>query len=506
MSIFERIGNLFEGRSKTTASSKQSREDFSADSVTNLPDHEVYKVINSVRDLQSSYKQLYQEYDAMSEDSIIGGALELYADDASQVDGDTGRVIDIKCEDKSLREDLLTFLDSLNVESSIWGWAYDTAKYGDKFLKLVRDEKTNAIIRLDEVDDPSLILDLSNKGVRVNYAEEVPDDCRTAKMKANQKEYIFYGPDEYVHIMTKSVSKKDKLRVEVMKEGSKEYDIVEYRVLRGKSIIEGARGIYRILRLLEDSMLGARVAKAEFFRIYNVEVGANSTPQETRRTISKVKNLFDSKGRIDINKGTYVSSKTPRPIGDPIFNPVKDGKGSIQTETVGGDIEVKSLVDIDYFTNKLFAALKTPKSYLGFEESLPGGLGDDTLMLLDIRYGKTVCRVTNALRRGIVDLCNIWLRANGRTEDCDKFTVSMITPSSSEELSRLKELELRLEFVSKVSSMTDGFSEYVDSPSLLEKLIEVLVDYPELSDAVVEELRHASQRRAEALSAKDRME
>lgn len=491
---------LFEGRgtnrSKHPTGNKRSEGNV-ADGITSLPDADVYKIINSMRSLTNDYKSIYNEYDQMAEDSIIGSALELYADDASQIDGDTGRIINITSSSKTLRDDLLTFLDSLNVESMIWGWAYDVAKYGDKYLKVVRD--TNGkFLQLMEVDDPETILDLQNNGVRVNYAEEIPEDERTTKMRRqNQQEYIFYDSDEYVHIMTKNTTKCDRLRVEVQdKDNPGETKMIEYKVLRGRAIIENARGIFRILRVLEDSMLGAKIAKSEYLRVYNVEVGANATPNESRKTINKVKQMFDSKGKLDTQSGVYKSVKSPRPIGDPIFNPVQDGKGSIQIESIGGDLDVKSLVDIDYFTNKLFASLKVPKPYLGFEDSLPGGLGDDTLMLLDIRYGRTVKRITSALVRGLTDICNIWLKSCGRESECDQFVVDLITPSSSEELSRLKELEVRIEFVDRLMSLTNGFSDYLDSPTLIDKMLEVLVDYPELSDAIKKELEEASKRRA----------
>lgn len=485
-------------RGKGAINTSTSKEDDSV-AVDSLPSHEVYKIINSIRSLSTDYKELCNEYDMMSDDSIIGSALELYADDATQLNSRTNRRVNISSDDKTLQQDLLSFLDSINIEDNLWSWAYDLGKTGDKFLRVVKDKK-GKFLRFEDVDEPEYILDLFNNGVRVNFAEEVRDDERRlardpSKGYRLQDEYDFKDATSYVHMMTRNTTKCDKLRVEV--DSSTAPHIVEYQVVRGRSLLENARGIYRIIRMLEDSLLSARIAKAEYYRVYNVEVGENTPPLKVRKTINDVKNLFDSKPRINVKSGGYVSEKMLRPIGDPIFNPVKGGKGSITHDTVGGDFEVKSLVDIEYFTNKLFAALKIPKSYLGFEDSLPYR-GDDTLMLQDMRYGRTVKRITVALQLGIVDMCNIWLLANGRSSDIGKFKASILAPSSAEELQRLQELEKKIEAVSKVMDIISGFSEYVSLPTLADKLIEILVDYPELSDAITECLKDASIREEKA--------
>lgn len=479
--------------------SKMNNSGNMADSVTNLANHDVYKIISSIRDLSNTYKQRYAEYEEMANDSVIGSALELYADDATQVDGDTGRIVMITSPDKKLKDDLQAFLDSVHVDSQVWSWAYEIAKSGDKYLKVVRNPKTHKLIRFEDVDSPEMLLELHHNGVRVNFAEEVPDDERhlTSQSMGQQLEYIFYGPDEYIHFMTRSSSRGDKLRVEVQvpdQESTTRTEMREYKVVRGTSVIENARSIYRVLRLLEDSLLSARVAKAEYIRVYNVEVGANSTPKEIRKTMSKVKNLFDSSPRIDVSKGTYSSHKMLRPIGDPVFNPVQDGKGTINHDTIGGEFEVNNISDIDYFNNKLFAALKVPKAYLAFEESLPGGMGDNTLMLMDIRYSRTVKRISGAICRGVEDMCRLWLKENGRDAESDNFTVELLVPSSSEELQRLKELEMRIESVMKVTDLTNDFKDYVNMPQLVENLVECLVDYPELDDAISQVLKDAAKK------------
>ena len=39
--------------------------------------------------------------------------------------------------------------------------------------------------------------------------------------------------------------------------------------------------------------------------------------------------------------------------------------GAISIQQLGGDVNVRDIADIDYFKNKLYAAMKIPKQFLG---------------------------------------------------------------------------------------------------------------------------------------------
>lgn len=492
--LFEGIRSKFNrGSLKNTEVTKRN-EAMSGDA-TRLSDYDVYKIINNLRDTNNSYKDKYAEYEEMSRDDIIGSALELYADDSTQMDTDTSRRITVVSKSVNLRKDIEAFLESINADSRIWDWAFQTSTYGDFYLKVVRDAK-GKILYLEEEDDPSSLLDLHYMGVRVNYAREVPEEERsTQTIRNNQLEYEFYKPDDYVHFMIRSTDKSDKFYVEVTDPSTDKMEVRKYKVVRGTSMIDKARTSHRILTLLEDSLLAARIAKAEYFRIYNVEVGANATPQDSRKAIARVKNLFDSKPRMDMRKGTYVSSKQLRPIGDPIFNPVREGKGSIDHTEVGGEFEVKSIVDIDYFKDKKFSALKVPKALLGFEDgNLSGGLGDTTATLQDMRYARSVKKVSSAVAQGIKDIVNLWLSSLGRQNDIDQFEIVLTSPSSSEELMRLKELELRVDTATKVLELSRDFSDFVDLPKLTKDLLGLFAEYPQLQEILGNAYGDASKR------------
>lgn len=493
-SIFEGLRSKFNRNSLSNSEEIRSKHADVGDA-TRLSDYDVYKIISELRDTNNNYKDRYQEYYEMSRDDVIGSALEIFADDSTQMDTDTSRRITVVCKKTNLRKDIEAFLESMNIDSRLWNWAYDTATYGDKFVKIIRDKKGN-ILYLEDVDDPSEMMDLHYLGMRVNYAREVPAEERSKQNRGTRDEYEFYSKDDYVHFMIPSSEKSDQFYVEVTDKKTNQPETRKYQVIRGISIIDKARESHRVLTLLEDSMLAARIAKAEYFRIYNVEVGETSNPSQSRKMIAKVKNMFDSKPRMNTNTGSYTSHKSLRPIGDPIFNPVRGGKGSIEHTEVGGDFEVKSLVDIDYFKDKKFSALKVPKVMLGFDDGnlMGGNLGDTTATLQDMRYARSVKKVSSAIAHGVKDIVNLWLKSLGRHADIDQFEIVLTSPSSSEEIMRLKELELRLDTVTKVVELSRDFNDHLDLPGLTSEVIELLSTYPELHDVLKSKYSEASDR------------
>lgn len=522
MSIGDNIKKAFGFYPVDEKTSKKTDKSTSDASSMMSSSYNTWTIVGRLRDLNDNYKYKYLEYDYMAEDTIIQSALELYADDSTQLDTNTKRVVEVASKDKTLQKDLEAFLESIEIEDRIWTWAYDLAKNGDVFLKVhnskseveERNLHSNAMnedymepsvrnlesareeilrdkkFRISEVEDPSEVMDLWLDGERVAYAEEYRREEAYQVVRGSLNLYIV-PKDRYVHMMIRSSSKTDKIDIdrsgEIDENGNQVFD--RYSVLRGTSMLEGVRSIYRILQLLEDSLLSAKISKAEFTRVFNIEVG-DDTPGRTTETVNRVKNLFDNKASFNKYTGRYTSNKQYRPVGDPVFNPVRNGKGSISHEDIGGNLEVKDITDLDYFNNKFFAGLKIPKAYLGFEESLPGGLGDNTLSRLDIRYSRSVRRIQKPLIQGIKDLCILWGESNNRVIKDTDFDIIIQAPSSSEELSRLAELDMRVNSIDRVASSISGIiGEYVNMPKIFSILFENYIDYPELKDDLLKEIK-----------------
>lgn len=620
----------------------------------------LWELVSKLRLSQDSSEARYRMYETMLEDTVIQSAVELYADDATQVDTKSERIVQITSSNSSLSADLLKALDSINIESRIWNWTYALAGYGDQFLRLHIDT-VNKTISADDNVNPSLVFDLMEEGKRVGYAEIDDSEHVSYRKSSNGLNMIVSSPDSFIHFMVRRTYDKEAVEI-VYPDKFDEYDdplIKKYNRVHGVSMIEGVRPIYNILSLLEDSLLVARLAKAEYVRIFNIEVGKNNSNKRVTEVVNSVKNLFDSKANFNVNTGSYESNQQIRPIGDSIFNPVMDGVGAITKDSIGGEFQVRDIADIEYFNNKLFAGLKTPKAYLGFEEclhpsteiqlvnmenkseplcytikymvdhkeeflgkpvytcdslgnitetdivhlkktrknaeyleinlssgfsvlatpdhlfmlssgefvmaqdlmvndylmvgstfnhqdmlpwevqvlsvsrslevvdaydlgvssdnhtfllgagifvhnSLPGGLGDNTLTRLDIRYSRLTKRLQSALLVGIKEFCDIWLRLNNRESEIGNYKVVLQSPSTAEELGRLTELDTKLSIVNNLTStIATNCGEYINVPKVFNIIMNKYIDYPDLLNELQPLIKEASDKWEITLSNKE---
>ena len=76
-----------------------------------------------------------------------------------------------------------------------------------------------------------------------------------------------------------------------------------------------------------------------------------------------------------------------------IYIPTHNGQGTLTTQQIGGDVDVRGISDIDYFRDKLFGNLRIPKQYFGFTEDGAGFNGGQSLSILSSRYAKSVTKL-----------------------------------------------------------------------------------------------------------------
>ena len=207
---------------------------------------------------------------------------------------------------------------------------------------------------------------------------------------------------------------------------------------RGESFIENAMTAWQVLAALEDILLLTRMTRSILYRIFSVEVG-NKGNTETKELLERLKNKIKMDETVDVRSKIYNSSLSQVPLGDSIFIPTRNGVGVIDVKTVGGDVNLKDAVDLDYFKDKVFAGLRIPAPFLGFTESLPGGIGDTSLTRMDIRYSRTITRIQSILAEGLKDLCLLYLKLTRTAKALDElpdFKIVFTSVNSAEDISR----------------------------------------------------------------------
>lgn len=434
------------------------------------------KLIDSMKQ-EYSVAETYKENEEMSKDAIVGSAMELMTDDSCMRHPVTKKIISIESEDAGLAEFLNTFLiENVKIDKRIWTWGYEIVKHGDLKLRrreYVTENKVKGVYYEDIME--------GWKVSRIEYLGEVLGYLDEDEGKGNKLE----SPDAIIHFLSTKLSRKKKVKVKISKKGMDNINEAEdinkdgqpmnkddyymdeiscYKV-SGTCLVDNARYIFRVVKLLDDMLLMARITRATQFNIVKVEVG-NAGSAQTQNIIMDIRRRIEGNTKMGKGKG-MKSDASPIPVNSNVYVPVREGKGDINIESVGDNVDVKAITDIDYFRNKEFATVKTPKAFLGFEEELPGSMGVTSLTKLDARYARTVQRVQNIIKEGVRELCNNYLAYRGKTDDQNKFHVAMRDVTSAEDAAVVEDVLARLQTLDTFTPLYETYGDFLDKGKVL---------------------------------------
>jgi hypothetical protein len=379
-------------------------------------------IFNPNLNYQTLRIQLYSDYEAMDSDPYIASALDILADE-STLKNDMGEVLAIKSSDENIQRVLYNlFYDVLNIEFNLWSWTRNMCKYGDFFLKLEISEKFGVynvlpytvyhMVRHEGVD--------KNDPTKVTFTID-PDGLASS------------ADPNYIPNSNKSVINLDN------------YEVAHFRLIAdtnylpyGRSYIEPARKIYKQMTLMEDAMLIHRIMRAPEKRMFYINVGA-IPPNEVEQFMQKTINSIKKTPYVDPQTGEYNLRFNMMNMMEDFYLPVRGGDTSTKIETTKG-LEYDGIKDVEYLRDKMFAALKIPKAYFGFEKDLTGKA---TLAAEDIRFARTVERIQRIIESELTKIALVHLYAQGfRGESLVNFELKLSTASiifEQEKVALLKE-------------------------------------------------------------------
>jgi len=356
--------------------------------------------------------QLYSEYDAMDTDAIIASALDIIADE-STLKNDMGEVLQIKSPDEDIQKILYNlFYDVLNIEFNLWPWVRNLCKYGDFFLKLEIAEKFGVynvipytafhIERLEGMDreNPNEIkfrFDPNGIAASDSGYYSVPN-------QENNPNSIVFDNYEMAHFRLLT-----------------DMNFLPY----GRSYIEPARKLFKQYVLMEDAMLIHRIVRAPEKRVFYMNVGAippNEVDAFMEKTLSKLKRT----PHVDEKTGEYNLRYNMQNLLEDYYIPVRGNDQSTKIDTANG-LQWDGIEDVNYLRDKLFAALKVPKAFMGYDENTDGKA---TLAAQDIRFARTIERIQRILVSELYKIALVHLYTQGyRDEQLANFDLSLTTPS-----------------------------------------------------------------------------
>ena len=367
-----------------------------------------YGSYNQNQTFHTSKVELFTDYEAMDLDAILSSALDIYADESTvkDADGDTLTITSSNDEIRKILRNL--FYDVLNIDYNLWPWIRNACKYGDFYLHLDIEEEIGIVnvtpispyeLRRDEGFDPE------NPYAYKFVIEQTHGGSSYALGSSGGTMMQEFQPFEIAHFRLLS-----------------DTNFLPY----GKSMIEPARKIFKQLTLMEDAMLIHRIMRAPERRIFKIDIG-NIPPAEVDSHVQNIINKMKKVPYIDEKTGDYNLKFNMQNMIEDYFLPVRGGDSGTSIESLPGLGNDGQIEDIDYLKNKMFAALKIPKAFLGYDEGVEGKA---TLAAEDVRFARTIERLQKIFTSELTKIAIVHLYTQGYTdEDLVDFELSLTNPS-----------------------------------------------------------------------------
>lgn len=388
----------------------------------------------------------------------------------------------------------------------------------------VHDDNDHYVYYVEMVPNPGEMFELTKFGktrgyisAPINIQDTTDYNSQLANYltyKLRQKDVTVYGATDFVHA---SLRNSNNLRnPEEVKIFKTEEDYKEntnagvYKVKKGQSMLFNKFRVWRQLCMTENSILLDRVTKSALIRIIEIET-AGLPKNKVREYVSRMKEKIEQKISLSVNQGTMANYTNPGPVVNSIFTPVKEGKGSLNIQTLGGDYDPKQLTDLDHLETRFYGAFRIPKAFFNLTDDGAGFNGGQSLAILSSSYGKAIKQDQNIFIQMLTDLVNLFCLDTGLSNYVNRFTLKMQTPVTQEEVDRRDNLRNRMGVINDVMQQINGFDN-IDGTAKL-KIYKTLLS-SSITDAevisilndVIDKLENAEEENVENETAKGNKE
>ena len=416
---------------------------------------------------QAMRPTLYSEYDAMDTDAIVASALDIIADE-STLRNDMGEMLQIRSSDEDVQKILYNlFYDIMNVEFNLWPWIRSMCKYGDFFLKLEISERFGVY---NVVPFNAFHMERQD-----GYDKENPSSTRFRFHPEGVTTPSSFSPQHNVQRTDGAIYFDN-------------YETAHFRLLTdtnflpyGRSYLEPGRKLFKQYTMMEDAMLIHRIVRAPEKRIFYINVG-NIAPNEVENFMQKTISKMKRTPYIDQQTGDYNLKYNMQNLLEDFYVPVRGNDQSTKIDNLGG-LQYDGIQDVEYLRDKLFAALKVPKAFMGYEKDLTGKA---TLAAEDIRFARTIERIQRITLSELNKIALVHLYAQGYTdENLTNFTLSLTTPSIIYDQERVALLKEKVDLANQMMENNLLPSDYI-----YENIFHLSEDqYDEYRDLIVEDVK-----------------
>ena len=376
----------------------------------------------------NNIKLMYRDADLMDAFPEIGAALDIVSEESSIVN-DKGMIVNVYSKSeriKSILEDL--FVNRLNIQLTGQMIIRAMCKYGNQFMLLDIDHK-NGVKGWKQL--PVFNMERIENGIQNPYGAGASIAVNgITKDDADLSTQFIWLDDNNSQVPFR------------------DWQIAHFRLLTnslylpyGVSYLNAARRHWRMLSLMEDMMLIYRLERSVERRVYKIFVGAIDDA-DVEAYVERIANEFKRTPIIDPVTGQVDLRKNILGIDNDIFIPVRDESAPTPIDTLAAGQNMTALDDIKFVQNKVFTALRIPKSFLNFEDAAGEG---KNLALMDIRFTRTVNRIQQAFLMELTKVASIHLFLLGFNDELTNFSLTMNNPSTQAEGLEIENMQKKID-------------------------------------------------------------
>jgi hypothetical protein len=350
----------------------------------------------------------YYDYESMEFTPEISAALDIYSEEGTTL-SEKGHMLTIYSESKRIKSILADLFNNIiDIQTNLPMWMRNTCKYGDNFVYLKIDPK-EGIVGVNQL--PNIEVERIERGMDLHRPESEDDGGVKFSWKAKD---MTFNTWEIAHFRLLADDR---------------------RLPYGTSQLEKCRRTWKQLLLSEDAMLIYRTSRAPERRVFKVYVG-NMDDKDVEAYVQRIANNFKRDQIVDNQTGNVDLRYNQLAVDQDYFIPVRDPNAPNPIDTLPGAQNLSEIADIEYIQKKLFAALRIPKAFLGFEDVVGEG---KNLSLQDIRFARTVNRIQKAMIQELNKIAIIHLYTLGFEDELGNFTLGLTNPSTQSELLKIEQ-------------------------------------------------------------------
>lgn len=373
----------------------------------------------------NNIRMMYRDADLMDNFPEIGSALDIISEEVCFIPS-SGMMVNITSKSeriKSILQDL--FINRLSINTILPMICRATCKYGNQYM-LLKIDMNNGVTGWKQL--PVYEIERYEHGMDNPYSAAYVNLNNIDVDSDDSTKFVWVGQTEYTPYFN--------------------WQIAHFRLLYdniflpyGCSFLNKARRHFRMLSMMEDMMLIYRLERSIERRVFKINVGAIDEA-DVPSFVQSIANEFKRTPIIDPLTGQIDLRKNILSQQEDFFIPVRTPDEPNPIETLPAAKNLDAMDDIKFIQNKIFTALRIPKSFLNFEDAQGDGRN---LSLLDVRFTRTVNRIQQALLMELNKIAIIHLYLLGFTDDLTNFNLSMNNPSTQMEALELENIAKKIQ-------------------------------------------------------------